>query len=290
MTTGSHHSRVAPFGGFGAPWSVYEAARIVILPVPFDRTSTWLKGCDKGPQAIIEASPNLEFYDIETDTEVYRQGIHTADPVIADNSLDMLQAVERRVAGCLADGKLVVTLGGEHSVTIGAVRAYAAHRPGLCVLHLDAHLDQRDEYDGTPYSHACTMARVAEATPHIVSVGIRSMDISERERLHGIKTFFAHDIAGALNWVPEVVRELHSPVYVTIDLDVFDPSLMPSTGTPEPGGLDWYAVMRLLKKVAHTKTILGFDVVELCPSADKAPDFIAAKLVYTLLSYIFAGK
>lgn len=290
MTADSHDSRVTAFGGFAEPWSTYKTARIVILPVPFDQTSTWLKGSDKGPQAIIEASPNLEFYDIETDSEVHKQGIHTAESVVANGSLGMLEAVRRRVSEYLGDAKFVVTLGGEHSVTIGAVRAHAVNQPDLCVLHLDAHLDQRDEYDGTPYSHACTMARVAEVAPDIVSVGIRSMDISERDRLRRIKTFFAHDIVGARDWIPNVIEQLQGPVYITIDLDVFDPSLMPSTGTPEPGGLGWYDVMRLLREVTRAREIVGFDVVELCPSENRAPNFVVAKLVYTLLSYIFAAK
>ena len=270
--------------------SAYAQASIVILPIPFDKTSTWLKGADKGPAAIIEASKYLELYDIETDSEVYRKGIFTAKPLHAASSSVLLRKTDTTVARYLKDNKLVVTLGGDHSVSIGVIKAYAKHYRDLSILHLDAHTDSRDSYDGTPYNHACVIARAREFTKNIVSVGIRSMDSSERAHVDRKKMFFAHDIHDSDKWINNAVRLLTDSVYITIDLDVFDPGIMPSTGTPEPGGLGWYQIIKLLASVAKSKRIVGFDVVELCPSKNKAPDFLAAKLIYTLLSHIHANK
>lgn len=264
----------------------YARAFAVILPIPFDKTSTWLKGADKGPAAIIEASPYLEFYDIETGSEVLQRGIFTARPIRAASSPALIRKTDLIVSKYLKDNKLVVTLGGEHSVSIGVIKCYAKHYRDLSVLHLDAHADSRESYEGSPYNHACVIARARESVRNIVSVGIRSMDVSERPGIDMERTFFAHRIHNSDAWIDGAVRLLTGSVYITIDLDVFDPGIMPSTGTPEPGGLNWYQVMKLLSAVARTKRIVGFDVVELCPSRSRAPDFLAAKLIYTLLSYI----
>ena len=265
----------------------YSQASIVILPVPFDKTSTWLKGADKGPAAIIEASQYLEFYDIETDSEVFRKGIFTAGPVNSPSSSVLLEKTGSAVSKYLKDNKFVVALGGEHSISIGIIKSYAARYKNLSVLHLDAHADSRDSYEGSRYNHACVIARVREYTSNIVSVGIRSMDSSERPGVERKKMFFAHEIHDSDKWINKVVGQLTDTVYITIDLDVFDPGIMPSTGTPEPGGLGWYQVLKLMASIAKSKRIVGFDVVELCPSHSKAPDFLAAKLIYTLLSYIY---
>ena len=270
--------------------TAYAQASTVILPIPFDKTSTWLKGADKGPAAIIDASKYLEFYDIETNSEVYKKGIFTANPIHATSSSVLLRKADETVSRYLKDNKLVVTLGGDHSVSIGVIKSYAKHYKNLSVLHLDAHADSRDSYEGTPYNHACVIARAREHTKNIVSVGIRSMDVSEKAYMDKKKMFFAHEIHSSDNWINKAVRILSDSVYITIDLDVFDPGIMPSTGTPEPGGLGWYQVMKLLAFVSKSKQIVGFDVVELCPSKNKASDFLAAKLIYTLLSYIHANK
>ncbi len=276
------------FCGLPSNGSDYANASVVILPIPFDKTSTWLKGADKGPAAIIEASQYLEFYDIETGSEVLKKGVFTAGPVRSASSAALIQKTDLVVARYLKDGKLVVALGGEHSVSIGVIRCYARHYKDLSVLHLDAHADTRDSYEGSPYNHACVIARARESVSNIVSVGIRSMDGSERTSIDIKRTFFAHRIHNSVRWIDDAVRLLTGDVYITIDLDVFDPGIMPSTGTPEPGGLGWYQVMKLLSSVARSKRIVGFDVVELCPSYSRAPDFLAAKLIYTLLSYIYA--
>lgn len=266
-------------------------SKIVILPVPYDGTSTWQKGADKGPEAIIAASANMELYDIETDSEVYKQGIYTDRPIKASVSPERLaDSVHKSVRMHLSEGRFVVVLGGEHSVSIGAIKACSGHFKGMCVLQLDAHSDMRDSYNGSKYNHACVMARARELCP-VVQVGIRSMDITEKKGIIMENVFFADSIQKSSSWVKDVLSRLSSNVYVTIDLDVFDPSVMPSTGTPEPGGLSWYGCLGLLREVARNKTIIGFDVVELCPHAEnKAPDFLASKLVYKLLSYKFGGN
>lgn len=275
------------FGDFKGNFSDYRKARVVILPVPFDKTSSWIRCSARGPQAIISASRNLEFYDIETDSEVYRHGIHTMKPVSATDSKAMIDKVYKKVRSLLEDQKFVVLLGGEHTVSIGAIKACVERYPALSVLHLDAHTDMRDSYEKNRYSHACVMARVREVTNDTVSVGIRSMDSSELSYIDRDRIFYAHDIKRNRKWIDRVMNILSGDVYVTIDVDVFDPSIIPSTGTPEPGGLDWYDVMGLLKSLSLKRRVVGFDVVELCPSENKAPDFLAAKLIYTFLSYIF---
>jgi len=278
------------FCGLSNDYSDYQNAAIVILPIPFDKTSTWLKGADKGPEAILEASAHLEFYDIETDTEVLKRGIFTADPIQADSSDVLIDKSESVVSKYLNDDKFVVAVGGEHSISIGVIKSYVKKYKDLSVLHLDAHADLRHTYEGSRYNHACVIARVMEFTEHIVSVGVRSIDVEEKPRIQNIKMFFAHGIYNSDEWIDEAVGRLTDDVYITIDLDVFDPGIMPSTGTPEPGGLGWYQVMKLLFAVSKSKRIVGFDVVELCPSDSKAPDFLAAKLIFTLLSNIYANR
>jgi len=266
-------------------------AKVVIVPVPYDKTSSWGKGADKGPAAILAASEIVENYDIESDFEPYKVGIFTDKPVTENKSPEkMVAAVEKRIGTYLAQNKFPVLLGGEHSVSIGAIQAQLKKYGEVTVLQLDAHADLREEYHGSKYSHACIMAR-AQDICKTVQVGIRSMDISEKPRAKKSSVFFAEKIAGKTGWVKKVLSTLKGNIYVTIDLDVFDPSIMPSTGTPEPGGLLWYEVLDLLKQVFHKTNVTGFDVVEMCPNKnDKAPDFLAAKLIYKIISYKFAKR
>jgi agmatinase len=263
----------------------------VIVPVPYDDTSTWIKGADKGPQALIEASANMELYDIETGTEVYKKGIYTDVPVsISGKPESMIGVVKERIHSWLEMNKFVMTVGGEHSVTIGSVEAHLLKYPGLSVLQLDAHTDLRPEYLGSKYNHACTMSRIQEKCP-ITQVGIRSMDIIEKDYMKPDRVFFAEKISHSKTWIEEVIRTLNNQFYLTIDLDVFDPSVMSSTGTPEPGGMDWYKVLEMLRSVIEKKELVGFDIVELCPEKNnKAPDFLAAKLLYKVLTYKFLSN
>ena len=276
------------FGDLPQRYCAYDKAKIVILPAPFDATSTWIKGADKGPAAIIEASANMETYDIETDSEVYKRGIFTDKPIKEKKSPEIMVAeLKTRVLRHLKNKKFVVTLGGEHSISTATIEAHAETFDNLSILQLDAHADLRDEYLGSKYNHACVMARVKEIAP-VVQVGIRSMDFSEQKNMDKSRVFFAQDIHDNNNWFGKCLKKLTKNVYLTIDLDVFDPAIMPSTGTPEPGGLGWYRMLDFLKQLIKQKNVVGFDVVELCPNPqNKAPDFLAAKLIYKLLSYKF---
>jgi agmatinase len=261
---------------------------VVIVPVPYDETSTWGKGADKGPEALLEASANMELYDIETGTEVYKIGIYTDIPVSIPGRPElMINAVDKRISSWLKINKFVIAIGGEHSITIGSVKAYLRKNPDLSVLQLDAHTDLRPEYLGSKYNHACTISRIKELCP-VTQVGIRSMDIIETEFLQPGHVFFAEAINSSHDWIERIIKTLNNKVYLTIDLDVFDPSIMPSTGTPEPGGMNWYNVLELIRKLTEQKHLVGFDIVELCPGPNnKAPNFLAAKLLYKVLTYKF---
>ncbi len=276
------------YGGLEPEYEKYDTAKIVIVPIPYDKTSTWGKGADKGPDAIIDASANMELYDIETDSEVYKQGIFTEAPVKENKTPEkMIDAGRKIIKKHLDNNKFVVTIGGEHSITNAPIQAYIEKYKDFTVLQLDAHSDLRDEYHGSKYSHASIMARIKEKLP-IVQVGIRSMDSSEKKNMDKSRVFFAKDIQKNNDWTDKAVKMLGKNVYITIDLDVFDPSILPSTGTPEPGGLNWYEVISLMRKVFKEKNVIGFDIVELAPNKEeKASDFLASKLIYTMLAYKF---
>lgn len=277
------------YGDLPKPYGERECARVVILPVPYDGTSTWIKGADKGPEALLEASANMEVYDIETDSEVYKVGIYTDTPVTQNATPElMVEAVQQRVESLIGEQKFVVTIGGEHSVSIGAIRAHAEKFPNMTVLQIDAHTDLRNSYEGSRNNHACVMSRAKELCP-IVQVGIRSMDIGEKPNVDAKRVFWAHEIVESSDkWMDEALNLITSNVYITIDLDGFDPSVISSTGTPEPGGLRWYPVLKFLRKVIDARNMVGCDIVELCPNdIDKSSDFAAAKLLYKLLTYKF---
>lgn len=277
------------FGDFTVEETDYETAAIAILPVPYDGTSTWIKGADRGPEALLDASYNLEFYDIETDSEVYKKGIATLEPVLENATPEkMAEAVYQRMKTLLVDHKFPVLIGGEHSVSIGAFRAVSSFYPKFSILQLDAHSDMRDTYEGSAYNHACVMARAREYTASITQVGIRSSAIEEKKNIAPDRIFYSHQIQTTPDWIEQVSAQLEEDVYVTIDLDVLDPAYMPSTGTPEPDGLTYRQVLQLLAAIIKKHRVIGFDVVELCPNeANKAPDFLAAKLVYQILSMRF---
>ncbi len=281
-----HMIKQPNFGGIPESFTSYKAAKFVVIPVPYDGTSTWGKGADKGPAAITDASCNMELYDIDTDSEPYKKGIFTDKPVAEKSSPEkMSKEVEKRVSDHLKNNKITVLLGGEHSVSIGAIRAYVKKQK-ISILQLDAHSDMRNSYLGSSHNHACVMARAKEVAP-IVQVGIRSMDIFEKKNMNKRRVFFAKDIHGKKDWIKKAVSLLTDKVYLTIDLDVFDPSVLPSTGTPEPGGLTWYEVLDFIKEVAKSKKIVGFDVVELAPNKnEKSSDFAAAKLIYQIMGMV----
>ncbi len=277
------------FGGIYPECSLRDAT-FVVVPVPYDLTSTYQPGSRRGPQAIIEASTNMELYDEELKKETYLCGIATASPVEIDarGPKHMIAAVRKKIGRIVAQNKIPVMLGGEHSITLGAVQAVAEKYPNLTVLQFDAHADLRDTYQGTPFNHACVARQVAEFCK-LVQVGIRSMSKEEGDYLpqSQVKSFSADYVFEHPNWVDAVCKHLRGDVYITIDLDVFDPSIMSATGTPEPGGLYWRDVLKLLKKASTCCNVRGFDVVELAPLPGVvAPDFMAAKLIYRLMGYI----
>jgi len=279
------------YAGIPENYSKIEQSKIVLIPVPYDGTSTWQKGADKGPQAFLEASEKMELYDIETDSEVYKKGIFLADAITENSSPEaMVDAVHQITKEYINKNKFVTLFGGEHSISIGSIRAFNECFDNLTVLHIDAHADLRKEYEGSSYNHACAVYE-ANQTTNLVQVGIRSMDISEKRVMNLDKVFFAHDMAVNESWMDDVIDQLTSNVFITFDLDAIDPSLMSSTGTPEPGGLFYYETLDFLKKVFEDKNVVGFDMVELCPNpAVKSSDFLAAKLYYKMLSYKFASN
>ena len=274
------------FAGIPEEYGQYEDASVVVIPVPYDGTSTYGKGADKGPEAIFDAAENMELYDIETKSEAYKNGIFIAPALYGYASPEsMVKEVQHEVEKYIEKGKFVTVLGGEHSVSIGSIQAFAKKYDDLSVLQLDAHSDLRPEYEGSKFNHACAMHEASYST-NLVQVGIRSMDTCEIEFLRPENLFTSYDIRTNEYWKEDVTNALGENVYITIDLDAFDPSIMPSTGTPEPGGLLWNETLDLLKMVFRNANVVGFDIVELAPMAgNHAPDFMAAKLYYKLLSY-----
>jgi agmatinase len=279
------------FAGIGPEFAGYDQAGILLQSIPYDGTSTWGKGSDRGFEAFLEAAENMELYDIETGTEVYRQGIHLLPEINEKSSPERVhREVRRKTEKLLDSGKFLTFFGGEHSVSIGIIEAFGRHFPGLSVLQLDAHTDLRPHYLGSEFNHACAMHR-ASLTHRLVQVGIRSMDASELEWLHPERCFLAHEMDRDESWMDRSLALLGDQVYLSIDLDVLDPSIMPSTGTPEPGGMEWYPLLRYLKRVFEEREVVGFDMVEFAPVPTlKAPDFLVAKLYYKLLSYKFQSS
>lgn len=277
------------YAGIPKRYADPATSKIVLIPVPYDGTSTWIKGADKGPEAFLAASENMELYDIETDSEVYKQGVYLADPITEEASPEaMVQAVYETTKSYLKRNKFVTLFGGEHSISIGSIRAFTECFENLTVLHIDAHADLRSTYEGTPYNHACALYEASQKT-NLIQVGIRSMDISETRIMDKEKVFFAHELADDDYWIDKVIEALKGNVFITFDLDALDPSIFPSTGTPEPGGLFWYETLNFLKRVFEECQVVGFDLVELCPNPqEKSSDFLAAKLYYKMLSYKYS--
>ncbi|MCF7832024.1 MAG: agmatinase [Candidatus Marinimicrobia bacterium] len=276
------------FAGIEEKYADYKKAAVLLQSIPYDGTSTWGKGADNGFNAFIEASENMELYDIETDSEVYKKGVHILPAILESASPKaVFEQVYANTKYVLGSNKFLTFFGGEHSISIGIIKAIYEKYPDITIVQLDAHADLRKSYLGSPYNHACAL-HDANQHANLIQVGIRSMDVSEKKYLNIEKCFFAQDIAGSKGWMTEAIALMSDKIYITIDLDVFDPSIMPATGTPEPGGLDWYTVTSFLKEIFKAKNVLGFDLVELAPLKDnKAPDFLTAKLYYKMLSYKF---
>ena len=285
------------FGGLPDEHSQYATSRAVIFPVPLERTTSYEHGTRNGPAAILAASRNMELYDEELELEPYKEiGIHTLPAIdTADGTLDeVITEIFTAQLGLLEDDKFTVALGGEHSLTPPLVSATAKKFKNLSVLQIDAHADLRDEYQGNPASHACAMRRVVEVCPPF-RLAFARFPWKKRKRFPICgPACIGRRISRVLlmkSWIAKVLADLSANVYITIDLDGFDPAFVPATGTPEPGGLDWMQVTSLIRAVADHKKIVGMDVVELLPQpGDHASDFLAAKLVYKCLGYIFCQQ
>ena len=276
------------FGGISKSKASYDFAEILLQSIPYDGTSTWIKGANKGFEAFIAASENMELYDIETDSEVYKKGIHTLNEIAEKSSPEkVFKEVYKKTIELLKTNKFLTFFGGEHSVSIGIIKAFYEKYNNLTVLQLDAHTDLRPSYLSSPYNHACALYDASKNT-NLIQVGIRSMDISEKQNINRGNVFFAEKMYQNSSWMQQSINKMTDDVYITIDLDAFDPSIMPSTGTPEPGGMLWNDMIVFLKKVFTQKNVVGFDIVELAPIENiVAPNFLVAKLYYKMLSYKF---
>ncbi len=279
------------YAGIPEENATLENSKVMLVTVPYDGTSTWGKGADKGPELFLDASENMELYDIETATEPYLEGVYLAGEVTEDSSPEaMTEAVYQKTKEMLQHDKLFTLFGGEHSVSIGSIRAVGEKYENLTVLQLDAHTDLRPEFHGSTSNHACAVFE-ANQKHNLVQVGIRSCDVEEMQYVPKGQCFWAHEIAENPNWIEDVLSKVSGNVYITIDLDAFDPSIAPSTGTPEPGGLAWYPTLKLLRKVFEKCNVVGFDIVELMDSANPKPTaFLAAKLYYKMLAYYHLSK
>ena len=275
-------------------YSSYEASKIVLLPVPYEATTSYGKGTAKGPAAILEASHYVEFFDEELNRELcFEKGICSLKPLAMEGKkgASALEYIFDNVTDLINDNKFVITLGGEHTISTAPIRAHFNHHKDLSILHFDAHSDLREDYEGTKFSHACFAKRVAEFCTDITQVGIRAQCRDEYNYTieSGIKTFYAYQIRNGsygTEWQTKVIDTLKENVYITFDVDYFDPSIMSSTGTPEPNGFYWAETMKLLKQLGETKNVVGFDVVELSPRKNfPYPDFLTAKLIYKMMNY-----
>ena len=279
------------FGGISENLTDYNSAKILLQSVPYDGTSTWIKGANKGFDAFIEASENMELYDIETDSEVYKKGIHILDEISENASPEKaFKEVYQKTQELLKSNKYLTFFGGEHSISIGIIKAFYEKYNNLTVIQLDAHVDLRDSYLDSPFNHACALYDASKNT-NLIQIGIRSMDISEKENMNFSNVFFAEEMYQNSSWMEKSISKMTNDVYLTLDLDVFDPSIMPSTGTPEPGGMLWNEMIIFLNKLFTKKNVVGFDIVELAPTENiVAPNYLVAKLYYKMLSYKFKDQ
>lgn len=278
------------FLGLGPEFAGFETAAYCICQIPYERTTTYKQGTRRAPRAVIEASDHLEYYDEELDSEPYRAGIFTMPRMDFPPDLSEGQCLDlifRNVRSVIVRGKFVISLGGEHSITYPLVRAHAEQYPGLTVLHLDAHADLREVYYKSRFNHACVMARVREIAP-VVSVGVRAVSRKEMDRIRAenLPVWFVHQMRESPNWAAAVLEQLRNPVYLTIDVDFFDPAVIPATGAPEPGGFFWHETLQFLRLLFAQREVVGVDVVELLPTPGlHASEFSIAKLVYKIMGY-----
>ena len=286
------HGAPLAFGGALPHVRSFADSKVVILPVPVDRTTSYIPGTRNGPREILQASSHMELWDEEVGVDIHGVGIFTLPEMELPfgELAPLMDEINRVATEILSHDKFLVTLGGEHSITPPLVAAAAKKYPGLSVLQIDAHADLRDCYMGTPHNHACAMRRALEYAP-VTQVGIRSMSTEEAAVASSLQTSIFYDVnmRQEPDWIDRVVKSLRDPVYITIDVDGMDPAIMPSTGTPEPGGLSWYETLALLRATIRQRKVVACDVVELSPIPGlMAPNFLCAKLVYKILTYRFS--
>jgi len=293
MTLPFSYDYIAPlaFGGTIPDAPTFETAKAVILPIPLESTTSYVPGTRNGPREILVASSHMELWDEETNTDVHGVGIYTLPEMELpfDDMADLMTEIRRVTAAIIERDKFPVILGGEHSITAPIVAAVAAKHPALSVLQIDAHADLRDSYMGTRHNHACAIRRVLEYA-RCTQVGIRSLSTEEAKAAPSLPTRIFYDVSMRQdkNWIDRVVESLGETVYITIDADGMDPAIMPSVGTPEPGGLSWYEMLALLRAVISKRRVVGCDLVELCPIPGiVGPNFLCAKLIYKILTYQF---
>jgi agmatinase len=290
------YDQVAPgqFGGTLPTRSDFARSRVVILPIPFDRTTSYVPGTRTGPHEILVASSHMELWDEETGCDVHGVGIYTLPEMEFPFARmeEVMDEIRRVAGGIIAREKFLFTLGGEHSITPPVVAALADRHPGLSVLQIDAHADLRASFMGTPHNHACAMRRTLEYAP-LTQVGIRSLSPEEAADIPSLRTtvFYDYNMRQDAAWIDRVVDTLGETVYITIDCDGLDPAIMPAVGTPEPGGLSWYETLTLLRRVIEARDVVGCDIVELCPMpGNVSPNFLCAKLIYKILTYRFRPR
>jgi agmatinase len=285
---------IGEFCGTTPTTATFDQARVVILPIPLDRTTSYVPGTRTAPHEILVASSHMELWDEETQTDVHSIGITTLPEMEFPYASmeEVVREIERVAAELVTRGKFPFVLGGEHSITPAIVAAVAKKYSGLSVLQIDAHADLRESFMGTPHNHACAMRRTLEHAP-TTQVGIRSLSTEEAAAVKSLRTtiFYDFDMRRDPNWIDRVVDSLGEWVYITIDCDGLDPAIMPAVGTPEPGGLSWYETLALLKRVIDARRVVGCDLVELCPiPGNVAPNFLCAKLMYKILTYRFCRE
>ena len=283
--------KMKTYAGIPEEFAKLESAKIVLITVPFEGNTTIQKGLKKGPEAFLEASENMELYDIETATEVYKQGIYLADPITENNTPEaMVKAVHEITKKYIKRNKFVTIFGGEHAVSIGTIRAFNETFNDLTVLHLDAHANLRKSYKGSNFSGASATYEASQTT-NLIQVGVRSMDSMEKTIMDEEKTYFAHEMAVDDTWMDSAIDQMTDNVFITFDLSALDVSIMPDSGKPVPGGLFWYETLDFLKQIFAEKNVVGFDIMEFCPNENNnASAALAATLYYKMLSYKFQDE
>ncbi|MBN1295940.1 agmatinase [bacterium] len=292
---GSNFHQWPSFLGLESEHTDPDRSEVVIVPVPFERTSTFGAGSAEGPRSIVQASCEVELFDCDIGWETFREtrGVVTDEPVIAESSESVCSALDAVVSRWIDAGKTVITVGGEHTSIVGAVKAHCRRWQPVTVIQFDAHSDLRESYLDDPWNHACAMARILEFTPRLVQVGIRSQAAEERERADDLKlpVLYAHAVhaadAAGQDWITPIVDLCTMDVYITFDCDVFDPAVIPATGTPEPGGLTWSQVDRFIEGLTQRRNLVGFDISELAPVPGlHHPQFTIAKMIYRWMGHM----